>query len=302
MAKINQIESFLNMMAAEVGAAQNTIEAYRWDLEQLEELSLNKPWAEFEDEDIALYIQKLSRKGYAVKSIARKLSAVKDFFKFLYSEKLIKNNPTLNTVSPKLEKPLPKFLTEAEVKALIAVAEESGTLSSKRMAVMLELMYACGLRVSELVCLPENAINFNKQRLLVRGKGNKERLIPVAASAIEAVQNYLSFREEYSRGGRRSIWLFPSKTSKFGHISRDAFFKEIKKLAVKTGIEPSRVSPHVLRHSFATHLLNHGVDLRSVQKLLGHEDIATTEIYTHILMDDLMKKVCEKHPLARFKK
>ena len=166
------------------------------------------------------------------------------------------------------------------------------------MTAMLELMYASGLRVSELVSLPENCINFDRRQVFVRGKGSKERVVPVAPAAIQAVFDYLEQRDCFIREGRRSIWLFPSKSSRSGHISRNTFFKRLKELAVKAGIYPSRVTPHVLRHSFATHLLNHNADLRSVQKMLGHESINTTEIYTHILSDKLLETVQKLHPLA----
>lgn len=301
MAILNLIDSFLNMMVAEVGASANTIEAYRRDMEQFAEYCGSRDWDNVSQDDIAEYIQYLSREGYAAKSVARKISTLKDFFKFLYSEKEIKSNPTANIIAPKQEKPLPKFLTEAEVRSLIDMAKEGESFSQQRMAVMLELMYACGLRVSELVGLPENCINFDKKQILIRGKGNKERLIPIAHSTMQAVFTYFKYRDVFIRGGRRSIWMFPSKTSKLGHITRDAFFKNIKKVAVKAGIMPSKVSPHVLRHSFATHLLNHDADLRSVQKMLGHEDISTTEIYTHIISEKLIETVQKKHPLARFK-
>ena len=167
---------------------------------------------------------------------------------------------------------------------------------------MLELMYACGLRVSELVALPENCFNFDKRQLFVRGKGSKERIVPVAPAAIEAVFDYLTYRDEFIKGGRRSIWLFPSKSSASGHITRDGFFKHLKELGVIAGISPAKLSPHVLRHSFATHLLNSDVDLRAVQKMLGHESINTTEIYTHILPDKLIKTVQTLHPLAHWQK
>lgn len=293
------VEDFLDMMVAEVGAAQNTVVAYRLDLEQFFEIMSAKELKNVTTNDIADYVQTLSRRKFAAKSIARKLSAVKDFFKFLYTEKIIFDNPTANITAPKQEKPLPKFLTEAEVQSLITAAEDSEKRSGKRLAVMLELMYACGLRVSELVSLPENCINFDKKQILIRGKGSKERLIPVAMPALKAILEYLSYRDEFIKGGRRSIWLFPSKTSKIGHVTRDAFFKDIKDVAKKAGIYPSRVSPHVLRHSFATHLLNHDADLRSVQKMLGHEDIATTEIYTHVITDKLVGIINDKHPLSK---
>ena len=286
-------------MVAERGASVNTIDAYRRDLEQLEEYS-SKPLSELNEENISDYISWLNRiKHYTSGSISRKISVLRDFYKFLYSEKVIKSNPTAYTSLPKKEKALPKFLTVKEMQHLIETAQNLPDFRMQRIAVMIELMYACGLRVSELVSLSEGAINFDKKQLLVRGKGNKERLIPVASSTLSAIDQYLGFRDDFVRGARRSIWLFPSKSSKSGHITRDAFFKDLKKIALVAGISPDRISPHVLRHSFATHLLQGDADLRSVQKMLGHEDIATTEIYTHIVSEDLMEKVIKNHPLSR---
>lgn len=295
----NLTESFLNMMAAEIGAAVNTLSAYRRDVEQFSDIC-GENYAALKEEDIANYVQVLSREGYAARSVARKISAVKDFLKFLFSEKEISSNPAQYIQVPKQEKPLPKFLTEAEVRRLIVAAEESDKLSQKRAAVMLELMYACGLRVSEVAELPENCINFDKKQIFVRGKGSKERLIPIAAPAMQKVLDYLDVRQKFIRGGRRSRWLFPSQSSASGHVTRDAFFKNIKETAIKAGLNPEKVSPHVLRHSFATHLLNNDADLRSVQKMLGHENIGTTEIYTHIQPERLVETVNKKHPLALY--
>lgn len=295
------INSFLEMMTAEKGAAQNTIEAYERDLNQFFEIVAVQSVKDITSNDVADFMQELSKRRLSPKTMARKLSAVREYFKFLYSEKEIADNPSINILAPKQEKPLPKFLTEAEIKRLIEAAKESQDIRHKRMAVMLELMYACGLRVSELVSLPENCINYDKRQILVRGKGSKERIVPIAVSALNAVSEYMIHRECFLKAGRRSIWLFPSKFSASGHITRDAFFKNIKEVAVNAGLMPSKVSPHVLRHSFATHLLNHDVDLRSLQKMLGHEDIATTEIYTHIISDKLMETVQKKHPLANRK-
>ncbi len=294
----NLIDAFLNMMAAEVGASPNTVAAYRRDLEQFSEMTGGKKWVDYKDSDIAEYIQELHREGYAVRSVLRKISAVRDFFRFLYSEDEVSENPALDITAPKKEKPLPKFLTEREISLLVQTARESNDLSHRRLAVMIELMYACGLRVSELVELPENCINFDKKQILVRGKGNKERLIPIAERAIEAVLEYQTIRWQFIGRNRRSPWLFPSLRSVSGHVTRHGFFKALKDVAVKAGLYPSNVSPHVLRHSFATHLLNHNVDLRSVQKMLGHEDISTTELYTHILSESLFQKVSHGHPLA----
>ncbi len=292
------IEEFLDMMSAEVGASVNTIAAYRRDLQQFVE-ACRMPPESVQAADVSEYVTFLHKKRYAVKSVARKISALRDFFKFLYTEKAININPMAKIAAPKAEKPLPKFLTQQDVLELIAAAKEKNGARGKRLSAMLELMYACGLRVSELVGLPEGCINFDKKQILVRGKGNKERLIPVADAALHAVLEYLQYRDEFIKNGRKSIWLFPSKLSKLGHITRDGFFKDLQELAIICGIPPQKISPHVLRHSFATHLLHGGADLRSVQKMLGHEDIATTEIYTHIVPEDLLRVVAAAHPLGK---
>lgn len=292
------IEEFLDMMSAEVGASVNTIAAYRRDLQQFVEICRMPP-EKVQTADVSEYVSFLHKKRYAVKSVARKISALRDFFKFLYTEKAININPMAKIMAPKAEKPLPKFLTQQNVLDLIAAAKEKDGARGKRLSAMLELMYACGLRVSELVGLPEGCINFDKKQILVRGKGNKERLIPVADSALHAVLEYLQYRDDFIKNGRKSIWLFPSKLSKLGHITRDGFFKDLQELAIICGIPPQKISPHVLRHSFATHLLHNGADLRSVQKMLGHEDIATTEIYTHIMPEDLLRVVAAAHPLGK---
>ncbi len=298
----NPVDDFLEMMVAEKGASQNTVKAYRQDLEQFYDFTGCRDLSSITKEDITEFIQYLSSKrNFATKSISRKLSALREFFKFLFSEKDIQDNPSANLLMPKREKPLPKFLTRDEINKLIEAAESYDDLNHKRMAVMLELMYACGLRVSELVSLLENSINFEKGQILIRGKGNKERIVPVARAALDAVARYFDYRDYFLKAKGKSIWMFPSKTSSSGHLTRDAFFKQIKNIAVKAGIPPSKISPHVLRHSFATHLLNKDVDLRSVQKMLGHEDIATTEIYTHIVSEKLIETVQKKHPLANLK-
>ncbi len=292
------IEDFLDMMAAEVGASPNTIKAYRRDVEQFAEVTGYKNWADYSDADFAFYVQVLHKNGYAATSVLRKVSAVREFFRFLFVENEISYNPTTDITTPKKEKPLPKFLTEDEIAALLYAARESKDIKHKRLAVMIELMYACGLRVSELVSLPERCINFDKKQIIVFGKGRKERVVPVSERALKAVQEYYCIRPLFIDKNKNSSWMFPSLTAKGGHITSNGFYKALKEVAVKAGIYPSRISPHVLRHSFATHLLNHDVDLRAVQKMLGHEDIATTEIYTHILSEALLQKVKQKHPLA----
>ena len=250
------------------------------------------------EKDVQTFIRDLSARGYAPTSISRKISALNDFFKFLLSEKEIDANPMINIMSPKKGRRLPKFLTREEVDLMIEAAEHNPDARHKRTAAMLKLMYACGLRVSELVCLPLNCINFDRRQIIVKGKGSKERIVPVAEAALKEILAYLPVRESLLKG-KEKPFLFPSSSAAGGHITRDGFFKNLKNLAVLAGIPPEKISPHVLRHSFATHLLNRDVDLRSLQKMLGHEDISTTEIYTHILSDELLQKVRNKHPLAQ---
>ena len=293
------VDNFLEMMSAEKGAAQNTLDAYRRDVEQFLLFCKEADLKNITQDDISDFVQFLGQKHFAPKTVARKLSAIREFFRFLYTEKEIEDNPAMDILTPKQEKPLPKFLTEEDIQKLIQAAQNSGKESQRRLAVMVELMYACGLRVSELVSLPENCLNFDKRQILVRGKGSKERIIPVAPSAVEAVLDYLTYRDHFIGQGKRSAWLFPSKISDSGHLTRDAFFKQLKELAVQTGISPAKISPHVLRHSFATHLLHRQADLRAVQKMLGHESINTTEIYTHMLSKQLIETVQTLHPLAK---
>ncbi len=295
----NYIYLFLDAATAEKGLSPLTAAAYLKDLEQFYEF-VNQDISTVKANEIADFIKDLGDKKYSGKSIARKISAVREFFKFLLSEGKIADNPAADVLSPKKEKPLPKFLTEEEIGRMIDIAEAKKGFDGLRLAAMLKLMYACGLRVSELVGLPEKNVNFKKEQVIVLGKGGKERIIPAASSALNTVEDYLAARKYYLKG-EKSIWLFPSKLAADGHITRDAFFKDLKKIAAEAGISPAKISPHVLRHSFATHLLNHKVDLRSVQKMLGHEDISTTEIYTHIVSEQLCEEVRENHPLAKHK-
>ena len=291
------IGDFLDMQASELGAAENTLAAYRLDLEQFAEF-YGRDMTTAGEKDVQAFIRDLSAKGYAPRSISRKISALNDFFKFLLSEKEIDANPMINILPPKKGRRLPKFLTREEVDLMIEAAEHNPDARHKRTAAMLKLMYACGLRVSELVCLPLNCINFDRRQIIVKGKGSKERIVPVAEAALKEILAYLPVRESLLKG-KEKPFLFPSSSAAGGHITRDGFFKNLKNLAVLAGIPPEKISPHVLRHSFATHLLNRDVDLRSLQKMLGHEDISTTEIYTHILSDELLQEVQNKHPLAQ---
>ena len=294
------IEHFIAMMAAEKGAGLNTLAAYQRDVEQFLDFAEITETAQITQERIELFIQELHNRHYAPKSIARKLSVIKHLGKFLYSEHLLSSNPAQDILTPKQEKPLPKFLSVQEIQNLQTAAEQKNDYRWQRIAVMIELMYATGMRVSELVGLPVNAISYHKGTLTIFGKGRKERIVPIAKKALESADKYMEMRGNFIKKNAASPWLFPSLTAVGGHFTRDAFYKDLKVLAAECGIYPSRVSPHVLRHSFATHLLNNNADLRSVQKMLGHANIATTEIYTHITSQKLLETVCQKHPLAHY--
>lgn len=294
------LDIFLDMMAAEKGASNNTIAAYERDLRQFLEFCEIEKATDLNQERIENFMQNLGKRKLAPKTIARKLSAIREFCKFLYSEKEIAENPTINLITPKQHKNLPKYLSFEEIKLLIDTAKESQNYHWWRISAMIELMYATGLRVSELVGLPENAINYNRNLITVMGKGSKERTIPIAKHAQTAILKYAEIRDRFIKKGASSVWLFPSLTAIDGHFTRSGFYKDLKKIAAQCGISPARISPHVLRHSFATHLLNNDADLRSVQKMLGHENITTTEIYTHLFSQKLCDTVQQKHPLSYF--
>ena len=291
----SKIEAFLEMMVAERGSSPRTIESYRRDLEDLEGFlkARGVPLIKAVRADLEAYLRQLASVGFAQKTQARRLSAIKEFYRFLFSENTISKNPTDYLISPKIGKTLPKYLSEEEVGQLLNQAEND----EKRVYTLLEVLYASGLRVSELVGLPVTAVDMENQTLRVIGKGSKERIVPLNARAIGAIQKWMTIREMHLPVGRVNKWLFPSG-AKAGHLTRDGFYKHLKQIAKEAGIQPEKVSPHVFRHSFASHLIAHDADLRSVQKMLGHADIATTEIYTHVLPDRLKKIVEKSHPLA----
>lgn len=293
--RANSLDSFLEMMVAERGASARTIESYRRDLEDLSafltvrNIVLHKAKAS----DLQEYMRTVAKQFLSPKTQARRLSAIHEFYRFLYSEDIIKKNPADYLQSPKVGKALPKYLSEQEIDLLIETAKQK----NQRMYVMLEILYASGMRVSELVGLPVQAVTRDNQTLSIIGKGNKERIVPLNETARKALDKWLIRRELSLKKGRVSKWLFPS-TGKEGHLTRVGFFKALKEIAVLSGIDSDKVSPHVFRHSFASHLIAHDADLRTVQQMLGHADIATTEIYTHILQDRLKKTVEKSHPLA----
>lgn len=291
------IDLFLDNCVAEKGVAQNTIEAYRSDIRQFI-VSYDDDLCIADENDAIRYICKLKEDGFESTSIARKLSALRDFYKFLLSEKIVKQNPFAEIDNPKKGRILPKFLTREEIDDIIAAAQKVNDFSHQRTAIMLKLMYACGLRVSELVSLPLNCLNAKQHQLIVKGKGAKERIIPIAESALESVLDWIELRNQ-TCSKKDSRFLFPSLRALSGHLTRDGFYKNVKKSAILAGISPHRVSPHVLRHSFATHLLDSHADLRSVQAMLGHKDISTTQIYTHTTNEKLVEEVLSKHPLGK---
>lgn len=298
-----RIDLFLEMMAAERGAAVNTLESYRRDLDDFSAFAAARR-QQPEDSDPALiraYLSKLSRAGMSPGTSARRLSALRQFFRFLFLEGVRSDDPSAHVDSPRSRRPLPKNLSEADVEKLLLAARRREGPEGVRLAALLEVLYATGLRVSELVGLPLAAISRDGRILIVRGKGGKERMIPLNEPAAEALSLYRgqrsSFVSKRSRGAA-SPWLFPSRSGS-GHLTRARFAQLLKEVARDAGLEARRVSPHVLRHSFASHLLAHGADLRSLQQMLGHADIATTQIYTHVLEDRLKTLVGTTHPLAK---
>ena len=281
---MNYIDIFLEALAAERGRSNKTLESYSCDLHHAD-AEIPGGLMGATNTAIQNYLSHLPDRA---SSIARKASAIRGFYKFLMLEKIITENPAANLELPKRTRALPKFLSVDEIELLISSAGD--VKNAIRLRAMLELVYASGLRVSELCELPMSANLGDK--LLIHGKGAKERIVPMHERAQHALKKWLELR-----GDTESKYVFPS-TGKTGHITRDGFFKILKKCAVLAGIAPERVSPHVLRHSFASHLLAGGANLRAIQTMLGHEDISTTQIYTHVLPEKLRETVVEHHPLG----
>lgn len=303
-------DAFLEMLAAERGAAANTLEAYRRDLEHCEDFlgGRGKNLSAAGTEDLRAYLQALSASGMAPRTAARRLSALRQFYRFLYEDRLRGDDPTTGLESPRQGRPLPKTLSESEVDRLLESARADPSPEGVRLQALLELLYATGLRVSELVSLPLSATARDPRVLLVRGKGGRERLVPLSEPAREALSDYREIRARFLMSKRaakandgqklpESPWLFPSR-GKSGHLTRHRVGQLLKDLATAAGLDPAKLSPHVLRHAFASHLLDHGADLRAVQKMLGHADISTTQIYTHVLSERMKSLVLNHHPLA----
>lgn len=294
------IERFLEMMTAERGASANTVAAYRRDLEAYAEEVPDMKAAG--PDDIRAHLESLSAQGLARSSAARKLSAIRQFHRFLHGDGLSPDNPATAIESPRAARPLPKMIAEADVTALIAAARAriarakgKALIKAWRMLCLLELLYATGLRVSELVGLTVGAATAEAQFILVKGKGGRERVVPVSDTARGVLSDYLALAAAEKKPSK---FLFPSSGAA-GHLTRQHFALELKGLAREAGLDAAKVSPHVLRHGFASHLLEGGADLRAVQQMLGHSDISTTQIYTHVQAERLKEVVETHHPLAK---
>jgi integrase/recombinase XerD len=301
------VELFLDMLAAERGAGENTLSAYRNDLGDLSShlRAASRTIADATTDNLREFIASLAERGFKASSLARRLSAVRQLYRFLYAEGKRADDPAAVLEGPKRARSLPKVLSIAEVDALLKQAHATATnekqppaqrLRAARLLCLLEVVYATGLRVSELVALPASAARRDQRMLVVRGKGGKERIVPLNDQAKHAMTGYLELRAHAGRDAH-SKWLFPSSGEQ-GHLTRQHFARELKTMGQACGIQPARLSPHVLRHAFASHLLHNGADLRVVQTLLGHADISTTQIYTHVLEERLKTLVRDLHPLA----
>ena len=302
-----RIEAFLEMMSAERGASENTLLSYRRDLEDAAEFlaGRGRGLGDAASADLGAYMADIARRGFASSSQARRLSALRQFYRFLYSEGLRPDDPSGTVDSPRKDRALPKVLGEEEVSRLLeraaSEARDQSTgevphLAAVRMQAMIELLYATGLRVSELVALPVAVARRDERFFIVRGKGAKERMVPLSGKAREALKAWLRERGEHPSMAE-SPFLFPA-ASEGGYLPRQVFARDLKGLAARAGIPAAKISPHVLRHAFASHLLQNGADLRVVQQLLGHSDISTTQIYTHVLEKRLVELVSRHHPLA----
>jgi len=299
---------FLDMLAAERGAGVNTLAAYRRDLADFTDhlASARRSLAAATTDHLRAYLGALARRGLKASTVARRLSAIRQLYRFLYAEGRRKDDPAAVLEGPKRARALPKTLSIGEVDRLLRAAGQCDPaaalpvrLRAARLACLVELIYATGLRVSELVALPASAARRDARFIVVRGKGGKERLVPLNDAAKRATAVYLALMGEAGKdsGAAATKWLFPS-FGEAGHLTRQHFARELKTLAASAGLRAAQVSPHVLRHAFASHLLHNGADLRVVQTLLGHADISTTQIYTHVLEERLKSLVRDLHPLG----
>ncbi|MEM7213911.1 MAG: site-specific tyrosine recombinase XerD [Pseudomonadota bacterium] len=302
------VEAFLEMMSAERGASANTLSSYRRDLLNYGSAvaSKDRTFLNVQTGLVQEHLVSLAESGMSASTQARHLSSIRQFHKFLFSENIRSDDPTGTVDSPKLGRPLPKIMSVEEVDSLIGAAEQTafakkGSIAKRiraaRLYCLIELLYATGLRVSELVSLPASSAKASGRFLNVIGKGNKERIVPLSRKAKQAISYYAEVSGA-QRTANQSRFLFPA-SSREGHFTRQAFARDLKDLAISANLDPAKISPHVMRHAFASHLLQNGADLRAVQQLLGHADISTTQIYTHVLDERLKQLVEEHHPLSK---
>jgi integrase/recombinase XerD len=294
------LDAFLEMMAAERGAARHTLDAYRRDLADFAAFlgRTGKSLPAAAADDIRGYLAALAGDGLLPSTTARRLAAIRQYFRFLFLDGARPDDPSAQVDRPRQGRRLPKLLAVAEIEALIAAARGRDGPDSLRLVALLELLYATGLRVSELAGLPLSALAPDRSVLTVRGKGDKERMVPIGGAARAALAAWLVVRPAYVTDAGRARWLFPSR-SRSGHLTRQRVAQLLKALAPEAGLDAARISPHVLRHAFASHLVANGADLRAVQAMLGHADISTTQIYTHVQAERLAAVVSRHHPLAR---
>jgi integrase/recombinase XerD len=298
-------EAFLEMMSAERGAAKNTLTSYEKDLDELSAFlrTRNTTLGAAGTADLQAFLGQMAREGYKASSQARRLSAIRQFYKFLYAENIRSDDPTGILDAPKKGRPLPKTLSQADIDRLLSLAAEEavregpGRLERLRLLALLELCYATGMRVTELVSLSARVLAESGRFLIIRGKGNKERLVPLTKAAMAAVAAY-GAELKAVHGDKEFAYLFPADSAT-GYLARQVFARDLKSLGARAGISAAALSPHVIRHAFASHLLANGADLRVVQELLGHSDISTTQIYTHVLDEALRELVETHHPLAK---
>ena len=301
MIENNYISNFIEMIVIERGLAKNTATSYKNDLDQLNEFCKKKSLniVKLDEKKLEDYLSKFINQGFEKTSLARKISTYTQFFDFLIEEKLIANNPIKNIKQPKLDSKLPFIISVEDIQNLINNSKQDKSKFGIRLNCMIEIMYASGIRVSELVTMTLASLYQDKNFIIISGKGNKERLIPISKDTQYTINNYLKIRKFFFNKNKEVKWLFPSKQSKVGHITRQHFSQLLSLLSDKAGLKIKKISPHKLRHAFASHLLANGADLRSLQQMLGHEDISTTQIYTHILDKRLKQIVKDKHPLSK---
>ena len=301
MKNTSLVENFLEVLASEKGLARNTIQSYKSDLDQFINFIEKKECdiKRLSVDNINEFVYSFQNKGFEKTTISRKISSLSHFFNFLLEEKIIDLNPINHLEIPKQKKKLPIILSNKQVDKLLEFTKEDKTPKGIRLYTMIEILYATGIRITELVEMKLSSLYEDKNFLLIIGKGQKERLVPVSSQTRDTINVYLKIRKKFISDNNESKWIFPSKQSSKGHITRQRFNQLLNKLNENGNLGIKRISPHKLRHAFATHLLSNGIDLRSLQQMLGHSDISTTQIYTHVLKERLKQVIKDNHPLSK---